>query len=54
VRAGKRMVYRSADLGWEDGLDAADELWEHVYLCADAQEGPRAFVERRTPRWSGR
>src|SRR5919107_2315532 len=40
VRAGKRMVYGLAALDWEADLDAADELWEHVYLSEDAQEGP--------------
>ena len=54
VRAGKRMVYDSASLGWEDGLDAADRLWEHVYLSQDGQEGPRAFREKRKPVWEGR
>jgi enoyl-CoA hydratase/carnithine racemase len=54
VRAGKRMVYDSASLGWEEGLDHADELWEHVYLSEDGQEGPRAFREKRKPIWSGR
>lgn len=54
VRAGKKMVYESASLGWEEGLDAADDLWEHVYLSEDAQEGPRAFGEKRKPNWQGR
>ena len=54
VRAGKRMVYDSASLGWEAGLDHADELWEHVYLSDDGQEGPRAFREKRKPVWRGR
>ena len=54
VRAGKRMVYDSASLGWEEGLDHADELWEHVYLSEDGQEGPRAFREKRKPVWQGR
>jgi enoyl-CoA hydratase/carnithine racemase len=52
VRAGKNMVYQSASLGWEKGLDAADELWEHVYLSEDGQEGPRAFREKRKPIWT--
>ncbi|HEV3013300.1 MAG TPA: enoyl-CoA hydratase/isomerase family protein, partial [Actinomycetota bacterium] len=29
-------------------------LFEPVYLSEDAQEGPRAFVERRPPVWRGR
>ena len=32
----------------------ADALWEPVYLSEDAQEGPRAFREKRAPRWQGR
>ena len=35
-------------------LDAADELYEPVYLSEDGQEGPRAFREKRAPRWQGR
>jgi len=54
VRAGKRMVYQSASLGWEEGLDAADDLWEPVYMSEDGQEGPRAFREKRKPVWQGR
>jgi enoyl-CoA hydratase/carnithine racemase len=54
VRAGKRMVYDSASLGWEQGLDHADDLWEHVYLSDDAQEGPRAFREKRAPVWTAK
>ncbi len=54
VRAGKKMVYQSADLGWEEGLDRADELWEPVYLSEDGLEGPRAFAEKRKPVWQGR
>jgi enoyl-CoA hydratase/carnithine racemase len=54
VRAGKKMVYRSADLSIQEGYDRADELWEHVYLSDDAQEGPQAFREKRRPVWRGR
>ncbi len=54
VRAGKRMVYAAAERGWSEALDEADRIWEHVYLSEDAQEGPRAFAEKRAPRWTGR
>ena len=42
---------------WDGDADAfarAEALWEPVYLSEDAQEGPRAFRERRTPEWKGR
>jgi enoyl-CoA hydratase/carnithine racemase len=54
VRAAKQLVYLSAEHGWSGALDAADELYEPVYLSANAQEGPRSFKEKRPPRWQGR
>jgi enoyl-CoA hydratase/carnithine racemase len=54
VRAAKQLVYLSAEHGWRAALDAADELYEPVYLSEDAQEGPRSFQEKRPPRWQGR
>jgi enoyl-CoA hydratase/carnithine racemase len=54
VRAGKAMVLASAELGWRAALDRADEIFEPVYRSEDALEGPRAFRERRPPRWQGR
>lgn len=54
VRASKAMVYAAAERGWAAGLDEGDRLFEPVYLSEDAQEGPRAFREKRAPRWTGR
>ena len=54
VRAGKALVYAAAELGWHEALDEGDRLFESVYKSEDAQEGPRAFREKRRPRWSGR
>jgi enoyl-CoA hydratase/carnithine racemase len=52
VAAAKRMV--AATGATADALDAADRIWEPVYLSEDAQEGPRAFREKRSPQWRGR
>ena len=54
VRAGKAMVYAVAEHGRSRAFEVAEEIWEPVYLSDDAQEGPRAFSERRRPQWSGR
>ena len=54
VRAGKALVFASADYGWEAGLDHGDEIYKPVYLSEDGQEGPRAFREKRKPLWRGR
>jgi enoyl-CoA hydratase/carnithine racemase len=54
VRAAKAMVYRAAVGRSDDELAIADAIWEPVYRSEDAQEGPRAFAERRPPQWKGR
>src|SRR6195952_4570880 len=38
VRAAKSLVYLSAEHGWPAALDAAEKLYEPVYLSDDAQE----------------
>lgn len=54
VRAGKAMVYESAERGLQGALAAGDRFFEAAYLSEDAQEGPRAFREKRRPNWQGR
>jgi enoyl-CoA hydratase/carnithine racemase len=54
VRAAKRMVYAVAGAPLADALDAGDRIWQPVYESEDAQEGPRAFREKRAPVWRGR
>jgi enoyl-CoA hydratase/carnithine racemase len=54
VRAGKAMVYAMAERHRAAGYEEAERIWEPVYLSADAQEGPRAFSEKRQPVWQGR
>jgi enoyl-CoA hydratase/carnithine racemase len=54
VRAAKQLIRLTAEHRRARALELADELYESVYLSEDAQEGPRAFVERRAPTWRGR
>ncbi|MCW2841096.1 MAG: enoyl-CoA hydratase [Aeromicrobium sp.] len=54
VRAGKKMVYAVAEHGRTDAFDAAEAIWDPVYLSEDAQEGPRSFAEKRAPKWVAR
>lgn len=54
VRAVKRMVYAVAEHGRSAAFDVAEEIWAPVYLSRDAQEGPKAFAEKRRPQWEAR
>ena len=54
VRAGKAMVYAVAEHPRSQAFDEAERIWEPAYLSHDAQEGPRAFREKRSPVWQGR
>lgn len=54
VRAGKAMIRATAGLSPAEAAAVADEIYDPVYASDDAQEGPRAFAEKRPPRWQGR
>lgn len=54
VAAAKKTVWLAAERPLREAFAEAERLWEPVYLSADAQEGPAAFREKRTPRWKGR
>ena len=54
VRAGKALVQQTMDLPITEAFTRAEALYEAAYLSEDAQEGPRAFREKRPPQWKGR
>jgi enoyl-CoA hydratase/carnithine racemase len=54
VAAAKQTVRLVADYPLADAYQAAERIWEPVYLSEDAQEGPAAFRDKRSPAWKGR
>ncbi|MEU1183971.1 crotonase/enoyl-CoA hydratase family protein [Streptomyces sp. NPDC005820] len=57
VRASKRIMRRSAEFGsdWDPAIwDMNEAEFGAVRRSEDAKEGPRAFAEKRPPRWQGK
>jgi enoyl-CoA hydratase/carnithine racemase len=53
VAASKAMIHTILEDILGDGRERAKAIWNPVYLSGDAQEGPRAFKEKRPPHWQG-
>lgn len=53
VRVSKQLVAGSVRWTDREALAAQREVAERVFASADAQEGARAFAEKRAPVWRG-
>ncbi|MGN9842588.1 crotonase/enoyl-CoA hydratase family protein [Nonomuraea sp. H19] len=51
VRASKQILSSSVDYTDTEAFAAQREVWAVVSASADAQEGARAFAEKRAPIW---
>jgi enoyl-CoA hydratase len=54
VRLTKRVIRRGVAQGEEELFALQAELGVELRRSEDYREGPRAFLEKRTPRWQGR
>ena len=50
----KDLAYRGLDMGSRAVTSITYEMYDRVLLSEDSREGPRAFTEKRPPRWKGR
>ncbi|WP_422746919.1 enoyl-CoA hydratase/isomerase family protein [Mycobacterium sp. WMMD1722] len=53
-RATKEVAWRTADMGWIESVRFGETMRKVAGATDDAAEGPRAWLEKRPPRWTGR
>lgn len=53
LKIGKEAFYRQLEMPLEDAYTYASEAMVTNMLARDAEEGIDAFLEKRTPQWSG-
>lgn len=51
VATGKRMFYQQIEKDAEAAYDFASRIMAENMMSEDAEEGARAFVEKRNPKW---
>jgi enoyl-CoA hydratase len=54
LRFGKEAVLKAMDLTLEQGMRLEEDLYALLQTTQDRTEGVRAFLEKRTPRFSGK
>lgn len=54
VQSVKRMAVASSGMPLTDAYELETAAGRDVLATADAREGPRAFIEKREPRYAGR
>jgi enoyl-CoA hydratase len=54
VQATKRSVWEGLGMNLRDAYRNESAIAAEVFRSEDAKEGPRAFAEKRPPRWQGR
>ena len=53
VQATKESVLRGMSTTLDEAYRIEQELSQQIFATQDAKEGPKAFAEKRDPRWTG-
>ena len=51
LQMGKESYYTMADMPLEKALQYSNEMFVELCTLKDAEEGVRAFLEKRPPKW---
>ena len=54
VQATKRSVLEGLKVDMREAYKIEARISQGIFMTEDAKEGPRAFAEKRQPKWSGR
>ena len=54
LRMFKELAYRGQEMGEREIATLTRAMYDQLLVSEDAKEGPRAFAEKRAPRWQGR
>ena len=54
LRLGKEAVHKAIDLTLDQGMRLEEDLYALLQTTEDRAEGVRAFLEKRTPKFSGK
>lgn len=54
LRITKEIFHIAPQVSLEDAQRFCNRCWDYVEKTEDATEGPRAFLEKRKPQWTGR
>jgi len=54
IKIGKKGFYRQAEMNLADAYQYASEVMAENLMARDAEEGLRAFIDKREPKWEDR